>query len=230
MSYLADPRREPAAPRSGCVAGAVAAFYGYMNSKFYSENRAHTAVPAATLRVRPEQALFHFSVGVELEGAAAALALLRRACVRLEEQLTALGATLVLTDFDLPGEPGKLSTPASRLHGRLEVPLPAGPFWERAQRIAAVDDVLRGLVVEGKKQKPQLDVKRDLPAFVVVNPEAHRATLVAKLHERARSLAGGQSFVLRELRFERMVEQRSLHLDEVELSLTVDGSAEIKLT
>ena len=157
--------------------------------------------------------------------------MLKRACARLEELLPATsGAKLVLTDFDLPNEPGKLSTPVSRLHARLELPLPSGSFWERAQKLAAVDDVLRSLVVEGKKQKPQLEVKRDLPAFVVENPEAHRAVLVAKVHERARSLAGGQTLVLRELRFERAVEQRSLGLDEVVLSLAVDGIAELTLT
>lgn len=204
-----------------------------MSNKFYND-RAHTPMPVATLRVRPDQALFHISVSVEVESVAAAMPLLKRAAARLEDLLLAptIASTLVLTDFDLPNEPGKLSTPVARLHGRLEVPLPGGAFWERAQKIAAVDDMLRGLVVEGKKQKPQFEVKRDLPVFVVVNPEAHRAELVARIHERARSLVAGkaQSVILRELRFDRPVEQRAVGLDEVELSLNIDGGAELTLS
>jgi hypothetical protein len=204
-----------------------------MSSKLYGEHRGPTVMPAATLRVRPDQALFHISVGVDVESVVAALPLLKRACARLVEQLpvAVVGSTLALTDFDLPHEPGKVSTPTTRLHARLVVSLPtAASFWERAQKIAEVDDVLRSLVVEGKKQRPQLDVRRDLPAFVVADPEAHRAALVARVHERARSLAGEKSVILRELRFERAVEQRSLGLDEVELSLSFDGVAELTLS
>lgn len=205
-----------------------------MMSSKYNDSRSHTALPAASLRVRPDQALFHISVSVEVEGAAAAMPLLKRAVARLEDLLLAptIASTLVVTDFDLPNEPGKLSTPVARLHGRLEVPLPGGAFWERAQKIAAVDDMLRSLIVEGKKQKPQFEVRRDLPVFVVINPEAHRPELVARIHERARSLVAdkGQPIVLRELRFDRPVEQRSVGLDQVELSLNIDGCAELTLT
>jgi hypothetical protein len=58
------------------------------------------------------------------------------------------------------------------------------------QFLAQVDDLLRALVVEGKKQKPALEVRRDLPVFVVAEPEVHRDALVKRLHERVRSLAG----------------------------------------
>lgn len=201
-------------------------------NKSYVEQRIHlTTVPTATLRLRPDQALFTVSVSVEVEGAAAALQLLRRPFTRLEELLPSLapGARLVMTDFDLPNEPGKLSSAVARMQGRLTVPLPEAPFWERAQKIAAVDDALRGLALECKKQKPALEVRRELPAFTVSDPESHRSKLVERVHERARALAGGQPIQLRDLRFERLVEQRSLGLDEVELSLSIDGTAELTL-
>ena len=200
--------------------------------KSYSEQRIHlTPVPTATLRLRPDQALFHLAVSVEVDGAAAALPLLRRPFSRLEELLPSLapGAKLVMTDFDLPNEPGKLSSAVARMQARLTVPLPEAPFWERAQRVAAVDDALRGLALEGKKQKPAVEVRRELPSFTVSDPESHRGKLVERVHERARALAGGQPILLRDLRFERLVEQRSLGLDEVELSLSVDGTAELTL-
>jgi hypothetical protein len=103
-------------------------------------------------------------------------------------------------------------------------------FWDRVQKLTHVDDLLRALVLEGKKQKPALEVRRDLPVFVVADPEVFRAQLVAQLHERARSLSGGApSVMLKDLRFDRPVSQRSLTLEEVELSLAVEGVAEVSL-
>ena len=50
-----------------------------------------------------------------------------------------------------------------------------------------------------------------------------------RLHERARSLGDGRAVLLKELRFDRPVEQRSLSLDQVELLLNVEGLAEVQL-
>jgi hypothetical protein len=200
-----------------------------MMSKIYdAEHRGTTPVPAMTTLVRPEQALFHVQVSVETENAAAAIPLLRRASQRLEELLPQVSARLQITDFDLPAESGKLAsgTP-SRLHATLVVPFAKdSSFWDRAQKLTHVDDLLRALVLEGRKQKPQLEVRRDLPVFVITDPEAYRAQLINQLHERARSVSGGAPFTLKELRFERAVTQRSRSLEEVELSLSVDGVGE----
>ncbi len=202
-----------------------------MNSKLYGDHRAHTPLPPVTMLARPDQAHFHLVVSVESESAAAAVPLLRRAAARLEELLPPLGAHLTTTDFSLPQEPGKLSNAPSRLHATLVVPLGKdAPFWDRVQKLAQVDDLLRALVVEGKKQKPALEVRRDLPVFVVAEPEVHRDALVKRLHERVRSLAGDAAGVqLKDLRFDCAVQQRPLGLEEVELSLPVDGSAELLL-
>jgi hypothetical protein len=201
-----------------------------LNKSYGGEHRSQTPVPTVTTIARPDQAHFHLQVAVETETAAAAVPLLKRAAQRLEELLPQLGAKLTVTDFDLPHESGKLAVGApSRLHATLVVPLAkdAG-FWERAQKLAQVDDLLRALVLEGKKQKPALEVRRDLPVFVVGDPEAHRAALVQRLHERAKSL--GAPVLLKDLRFDRPVTQRPLGLEEVELSLPVEGAAELSLT
>jgi hypothetical protein len=199
-----------------------------MMSKSYGEHRAQTATPTVTLSERPEQAHFHLSVAVETESASAALPLLKRSALRLEELLPPLGARLTVTDFDLPGEAGKAATSVSRLHATLTLPFPKeAPFWDRAQKLAQVDDLLRALVLEGKKQKPALEFRRDLPVFVVADPELRRAALVTRLQERARSL--GHDVGLKELRFDRPVEQRSVSLEEVQLSLAVEGVAEVAL-
>lgn len=201
-----------------------------MSKSYGGEHRATTPVPSVTTLARPEQAHFHVQVSVETENAAAAVPLLRRAAQRLEELLPQLGAKLTITDFDLPAESGKLAGGSpSRLHATLVVPLTKdASFWDRVQKLTHVDDLLRALVLEGKKQKPALEVRRDLPVFVVADPEVFRAQLVAQLHERARSLSGA-SVMLKELRFDRAVSQRSLTLEEVELSLAVEGVAEFSL-
>lgn len=199
-----------------------------MMSKSYGEHRAQTAPPAATLSERPEQALFHLWVSVETDSASTALPLLKRSVTRLEDLLPPLGAKLTVTDFDLPAAAGKSSALVSHLHAFLTVPFAKDtPFWERAQKLAQVDGLLRALVLEGKKHKPALEVRCDLPVFVVAEPEARRATLVSRLQERARSL--GHDVMLKELRFDRPVEQRSVSLEEVQLSLAVDGVAEVAL-
>lgn len=201
-----------------------------LNKSYGGEHRSQTPVPTVTTIARPDQAHFHLQVAVETETAAAAVPVLKRAAQRFEELLPQLGAKLTVTDFDLPHEAGKLAGGSpSRLHATLLVPLAkdAG-FWERAQKLAQVDDLLRALVLEGKKQKPALEVRRDLPVFVVGDPEAHRDALVKRLHERAKSL--GAPVLLKDLRFDRPVTQHPLGLEEVELSLPVEGAAELSLT
>lgn len=199
-----------------------------MISKSYGEHRAQTATPTVTLVERPEQALFHLSVSVETDSASAALPLLKRAATRLEELLPPLGARLTVTDFDLPTTAGKTASLVSRLDSFLTLPfVKDAPFWDRAAKLAQVDGLLRALVLEGKKQKPALEVRCDLPVFVVAEPELRRATLVTRLHERARSL--GHDVVVKELRFDRPVEQRSVGLEEVQLFLAVEGVAEVAL-
>lgn len=199
-----------------------------MISKSYSDHRAQTATPSVTLAERPEQALFHLAVSVETESASAAIPLLKRAVTRLEELLPPLGARLTVTDFDLPVATGKTAGAVSQLHAFLTLPfVKDAPFWDRAAKLAQVDGLLRALVLEGKKQKPALDVRSDLPVFVVADPEQRRPALVSRLHERARSL--GHDVTLKELRFDRAVEQRSVSLEEVQLSLAVEGVAEVAL-
>ena len=68
-------------------------------------------------------------------------------------------------------------------------------------------------------------MRSDLPVFVVADPELRRAALVHRLQERARSL--GSHVALKELRFDRPVEQRSVSLEEVQLTLSVEGVAEV---
>ena len=196
--------------------------------KSYGDHRAQTPTPAVTLTERPEQAVFHLSVSVEIDSASAALPLLKRSVTRLEDLLPPLGARLSVTHFELPSAAGKSSELVSRLHAFLTVPFAKEtPFWDRAQKLAQVDGLLRALVLEGRKQKPPLEVRSDLPVFVVADPERRRPALIARLQERARSL--GHDVMLKELRFDRPVEQRSVSLDEVQLSLAVEGVAEVAL-
>ena len=199
-----------------------------MISKSYGDHRAQTATPTVTLSERPEQALFHLVVSVETESASTSLPLLKRSVTRLEDLLPPLGAKLTVTDYDLPAALGKSSELVSQIHALLTLPFAKdSSLWDRAQKLAQVDGLLRALVLEGKKQKPSLEVRFDLPVFVVEDPELRRAALITRLHERARSL--GHDVTLKELRFDRPVEQRGISLEEVQLSLAVEGVAEVSL-
>lgn len=191
----------------------------------YGDSRNQTPTPAVFLSVRPDRACFQVQVSVDADTSAQAIPLLRRAVSRLEELLPQLQATLSVTDFDVSA---KSSGGPSTVHALLEVPLPAGAFWDRAQKIAQVDDLLQALLQEGKRQKPALEVRRALPVFVVADPEAHREALVKRLHERARSIAGDEA-ELRGLQFDRAVTQQSIGLEEVALSLPVEGTLQSKV-
>lgn len=194
-----------------------------MYGKSYSEHRTQTPTPAISLTVKPDRARFGLHVSVEAESAGQAVPLLRRAAQRLEELLPPLQARLEVHDVDLPRDGGKSGGP-STLHATLELPLATdASVWDRAQRVAQVDDLLHALAQEGRRQKPALEVRRDLPAFVVAAPEAHRVALVQRLHERARSLAGDDAQLLG-LQFDRAVTQQSLGLEAVVVSLPVEGT------
>ena len=201
----------------------------FMISKLsYGDARAQTPTPAAGLTVRPDRARFQVQLSVDTDSSAQAIPLLRRAVSRLEELLPQLQATLTVTDFDLPRDGGKSSGGVSTVYATLEVPLPASAFWERAQKVAQVDDLLQALSQEGRRQKPALEVRRALPAYVVTDPEAHREALVQRLHERARSIAGDEA-ELRDVHFDRAVAQQSVGLEEVTLSLPVEGTLQSKV-
>jgi hypothetical protein len=202
-----------------------------MMNKGYNNHQVQTPMPPVSVIERPDQAQFHVRISVETEGASAALALLKRAALRLEESLTPLGATSAVTDFDLPAESGKVEALPSSVQLLVTLPLSrSGSAWERAAKVAQVDDLFRTLILEGKKQKPKLEAQRALPVFLLADPESQRQTLVKRLHDRARTLGGGQAVKLQQLRFDQPVEQRSIGLEQVELTLRVDGCAELELS
>ena len=202
-----------------------------MMSKSYGDHRAQTATPTVCLHERPEQVRIQISFSVETETASAALAVLKRAALRLEELVASLRATVAVDRFELPHDLGKQDPTPSSLHLTLTVPFAReANIWERTALLAQVDDLLRAFGQEGRKYKRRLDVHRALPVFVVADPEVHRPSLVKRLHERARSLGDGRGVLLKELRFDRPVEQRSLGIDRVELLLNVEGLAEVPLS
>jgi hypothetical protein len=197
----------------------------------YAETSTQTPTPAVKVVTRPDSAHFSLSVRVTAESATASIPLLRRAAQRLEDLLPPLGASLQVRDFDWYVSNSKLSSSSgTQLQATLVLPLAKdASFWDRAQKVAQTDDLLRALSAEGKRQKPALEVHTGTPAFVVADPEAHRSELVQLLLRRARSLSPEGELLLRQLHFERAVTQRSLSLEEVELSLPLDGVAEFQL-
>jgi hypothetical protein len=198
----------------------------------YAPPAGKTPLPSVSLVARPDQARFQLSVQVETESASGAIPLLRRAAQRIEDLLPPLGATLVLGDLDLQSASKTSKAPAAPgmvVTGTLLLPLAKdAPFWDRAQRVAHVDDLLRPLVQEGKRQKPELDVRKANPIFLVADPESFRAELVSRALARARALSKTE-VRLEHLRFEHPVTQRPIGLEEVELSLALEGTASLTL-
>lgn len=198
----------------------------------YAPPPGKTPLPSVSLVVRPDQARFQLSVQVETDSAAGAIPLLRRAAQRIEDLLPPLGATLALGDLDLQsaGKTSKVAAaPGLVVTGTLLLPLSKdAPFWDRAQRVAHVDDLLRALVLEGKRQKPELEVRKANPVFLMAEPEAFRAELIARALSRARALSKSEVKV-EHLRFEHAVTQRPIGLEEVELSLDLHGEASVTL-
>lgn len=192
--------------------------------------RGVTRLPRATLVVRPQLCVVQLSLSVEVD-LSAALPSLRRAAERLEALLPSTGATLHLDDVGFTqGVSSKsyVAEGATRLEGTLTLPLADGEgFWERAHRVAQLDDLLRALVAEGRKQKPALEVRRALPTFAVLDAEAHRPQLLEAALARARAL--GEAVQLQQLKWAEPVAQRSLGLEQVELTLALEGCAQVNL-
>lgn len=188
--------------------------------------RGVTPVPRATLVVRPQVCVVQLSLSVEVD-VSAALPSLRRAAERLEALLPSTGATLHLEDLGFTqGVSSKsyVAEGASRLEGTLTLPLAESEgFWERAHRVAQLDDLLRALVAEGRKQKPVLEVRRALPTFAVLDAESFRPQLLETALARARALGTGVQ--LQQLKWAEPVVQRSLGLEQVELTLDLQGHA-----
>ncbi len=201
-----------------------------MLSKVYAEARGTTPMPTVTLKERPDEARLHLRLSAQTDSASAALPLLRRAVQRVDEVVGPLGARTEVTDFDVPNEPGKLVDAPSALHVAVVLPFGAADdFWTRATHLAQLDDVLRALLLELKKQKQVVELKRDLPVFVVKDPEHFRRQLITRIHERACSLCPGRPVKVSGVAFDRSVTQRSLGLQAVELSLAVEGVAEFEV-
>jgi hypothetical protein len=93
--------------------------------------------------------------------------------------------------------------------------------------VAQLDELLRALVAEGRKQKPALEVRRALPTFAVLDAESFRPRLLETAIARARSLGVGVH--LQQLKWAEPVAQRSLGLEQVELTLELQGHAQATL-
>lgn len=198
----------------------------------YGETRVPTPLPSASLTLRPDQVRERLEVSCELPGAVAALEVLQRFSGRLVELLRPLDATVALVHVTPSREgAGKLVSAGTSTAARLLVTAPLAEShdaWARAQRVVQLDELLRAAQQEARKLKPVVELRRELPSCVVADPEALRGRLVARLLAHARLL--GKDVKLTGLRFDAPIAQHPRGLDEVELTLTFDGSAELQLS
>lgn len=209
-----------------------------MNSKIFAQHRGDTPVPSSAEKVRPDHALFGLTLSVADLAASPALALLKERVRRLQTDIPAAapGSSVDVQDFDAPSIPALLSKSteetAARLSLTVTVPLDtAAPFFARAERVAAVDDVLRQLVIEGRKSKPNFNVSRQLPTFLVNDDavDAGRVRLLARWQSRLQELTAFASVSVDGVWSTAEVTQRSVSIEEVELRCELGGVATLRL-
>jgi hypothetical protein len=195
--------------------------------KLYSQARGDTSVPRAVLTRRPDLALFDVEASVEDLAAAPALSLLSKTVMRLAASLPAF-ASLTKRDFAVPSIPGllKAEPAAARLSFHISVPLSAVEFEERANRLALVDDALRAWLLECKKSKPAVAVRRQRPVCILSDGalEAARKDLVASWHARASELEQLGRVKIKNVRMGAAVSQVPVGVDAVELTLDLGGT------
>ncbi len=139
-------------------------------------------------------------------------------------------------DFDSPSIPGLLSRSsedtAARLGVHVTVPLDTkASFLERAERVAAVDDALRALVLDGRKSKPAVTVTRALPAFLVSEDARRnsRNTLLALWNARVEQMAALGRVEVEKVLPSVEVVQVGVSMEEVELRFEPGGVATVRV-
>lgn len=209
-----------------------------MGSVLYSQARTETAVPSTREKLRPDHALFAVSLSVADLSAGPSLTVLRQWLKRLEEAAprVAPGTLVQPRDFDSPSIPGLLSRSsedtAARLGVHVTVPLDTkASFLERAERVAAVDDALRALVLDGRKSKPAVTVTRALPAFLVSEDARRnsRNTLLALWNARVEQLAALGRVEVEKVLPSVEVVQVGVSMEEVELRFEPGGVATVRV-
>lgn len=209
-----------------------------MSTKFFAQQRGETQIPSTTEKARPDHALFSVMLGVSDLAAVPSLTLLEQWVGRLEAAVpkAAPGSTVTVTDFDAPSIAALLSKSgddtAARLTLTVTVPLDLGAgFFARAQRVAAVDDVLRALLLDARKSKPSVTVTRHLPVFLVAEDvlQASRERLLARWQARLQDLSRFASLAVEGVWPAIDVTQHSVSVEEVELRFEPGGQATLRI-
>lgn len=191
------------------------------------EHRAATSLGSVLLVERPDEARFTIFLSIDGVVATAALESFKRCADRLTVALQPLQATVRVLDFDLMTPQGKLGgNGPSRIELLVLIPLSihASP-WERAAKVAQADGLLFDAQAEAKRSKPSIELRRELPVYGLAEPERLRARLVQRAMERAKSL--GSEIILTNVRFDAAVMQRPVGLEQVEVTLPIEGVAEL---
>lgn len=209
-----------------------------MSTKFFAQQRSETPIPSAVETVRPDHALFSVMLTVSDLAAAPSLELLEQWVRRLEVAVpkAAPASTVKVTDFDAPSIAALLSKgsddTAARLTLTVTVPLDLdASFFARAERVAAVDDVLRALLMDGRKNKPTITVTRHLPVFLVTEGvlQTARERLLTRWQTRLQDLSRFASLSVQGVSPAIDVTQHSVSVEAVELRFDPGGHATLQI-
>jgi hypothetical protein len=209
-----------------------------MSTKFFAQQRSETQIPSTTEKARPDHALFSVTLTVSELAAVPSLAMLEQWAKRLGDAVpkAASTSTVTMKGFHAPAIAALLSKggddTAARLSLEVTVPLdPSASFFERAGRVAAVDDVLRALLMDARKSKPNVTVTRNLPVFLVAEGvlQASRERLLARWQARLQDLSRFASLSVEGVWPAIDVSQHSVSVEEVELRFEPGGMATLRV-
>jgi hypothetical protein len=191
---------------------------------------------ASGLAVRPDVLVALFAARVAEVDPDRAILVLRAASDVLTRRMREVhpAAVLRMTGLDFGRDASKSSRDElhTRVEGTLELPLaPELDWWARAQLAAQVTVLARILAGEARKQKPVIDIAFQQPVALVREPERHRGEVLRRWVTRCNELAAAaqsERFPLQVTACEPPgeVTQTAVSVEEVRLSITLDGRIE----
>lgn len=192
------------------------------------------------LRLRPDTLVMSFSCAVRDVTPQRAVELLRAGVTALEHSLQAVApeGSVHLDNFETHRHVPKLSKKKSKgpakvsehrcgVSGEVRWPL-RGDFWSRSVQLAQLVELADVLKTEAERRTPSLYVSYGEAEARIAQPEAHRSALLEQWVGRQRELAGlagSEALPLHVLDLAPVgaVQQQTVSLEEVELSLAVSG-------
>jgi hypothetical protein len=180
------------------------------------------------LAVRPDVLLVAVSARIEEITPAQAVSVFKAAAKKLESRIVEVHAKAKLSAKKLDlgrliaDKASKAPYADAQLDGVLHVPLDeSADYWARAELVARISEMLRGLTVEWAKAKPPIRLAFRGPVARVQDVTPHKVELTNRYCAQLRALTGGaeKGQLLGNWDIPDEVAQTAVSLEEVRLTL-----------